>query len=164
MRPRICISVPMLLLSMLFVASCGKRPDLTEPTTFSSTSSISLGSTSPSAIAQRVNDFACPVISPFSVPIVVVVESDAAAGVVVTQLRMQFVDVSGARMPQVTMPAPLPITQFGSDLAATRAAQAFPVTLGIGCGTGHTGNLLIFVDTRDGLGRVGFGQTTVIVR
>ena len=163
MRPRICICGPMLFLSMLFIASCDARPDMTQPTTFSSASSISLGATSATAIAQRVSDFQCPAISPFSVPIVVVVQSNAAAGFVVTEMRLQFVDVSGARMPQVTLPAPLPTTQFGSALDATRAAQAFPVTLGIGCGTGHTGNLAIFVDTRDMLGRRGSAQTTVIV-
>jgi hypothetical protein len=161
MRPRTC--GPLLLVSLLFVSSCNDSGHSTRPTALISTASFSVGATSQTAIAQRVNDFRCPTISPFSVPIVVVVQSNSAEALVVTEMRLQFVDSSGARMPQVTLPAPLPTTQFGTALAETRAAQSFPITLGIGCDTGHTGNLVIIVDTRDALGHRGSGQTTVMV-
>ena len=163
MRPRICICGPLLLVSLLFVTSCNDSGHSTRPTALTSTASFSVGATSQTAIAQRVNDFRCPTISPFSVPIVVVVQSNSPDALVVTEMRLQFVDSSGARMPQVTLPAPLPTTQFGTALAEARAAQSFPFTLGIGCTTGHIGNLVIVVDTRDALGRRGSGQTTVMV-
>lgn len=163
MRPR--IHGPMLLVVALALASCNDsaRSNMTQPTTFAS-ASISLSTTSAVADAQRVNDFFCPSISPFNVPIVVLVQPSGPASVIVTEMRLQFVDTTGARMPQVTLPAPMPTAQFGTALADSRGAQAFPVTVGIGCGTGHAGTLSIFVDTRDALGRRGSGQTTVIVR
>jgi hypothetical protein len=163
MRP--CIHGSMLLVAALFIASCSDsdRESMTQPTSFNTVPAVSLSATSAIAVAQRVPDFFCPVISPFSVPLVVIVQPTGAASLVVTEMRLQFVDTSGARMPQVTLPAPLPTTQFGTALADARA-QSFPVTLGVGCGTGHTGSLSIFVDTRDERGHRGSGQTTVTVR
>jgi hypothetical protein len=77
---------------------------------------------------------------------------------------MQFFDTSGNSMPQVTLPAPVPTTQIGTALANARSAQAFAVTLGVGCGTGRKGNVVIVVETRDGLGRIGSGRATVSVQ
>lgn len=157
---------PILLVAALFTASCSDsaRSDMTQPTSFKANASVSLSATAATASAQSVSNFFCPTISPFNVPLVVVVTPSGPSSVIVTEMRLQFVDTSGTRMPQVTLPSPIPTTQFGTDLALSREAQAFPVTLGVGCGTGHTGNLSIFVDTRDALGHRGTGQTTVVVR
>jgi hypothetical protein len=163
MRPR--IHGPMLLVAILFIASCddNARSVMAQPTTFNTVPSVSLSGTAAMAFAQPVNNFLCPSISPFNVPIVVVVQPTGVVTVVVTEIRLQFVDTFGSRLPQVTLPAPLPTAQFGTALADARAAQSFPLTMGIGCGTGHTGSLSIFVDTRDPLGHRGSSQTTVMV-
>ena len=92
------------------------------------------------------------------------VQPPTGVSVVVTSIRAQFVDTSGAAAPQVTLPAPVPTTQFGSALEQARSGQAFALTVGIGCGTGNTGNMRILVETRDSQGRTGLGQATVGVR
>jgi len=61
------------------------------------------------------------------------------------------------------LPAPVPTTQFGSALEQARSGQSFPLTIGIGCATGTTGTVRIFVETRDSQGRTGMGQATVNV-
>jgi hypothetical protein len=162
---RLRVHGPVLLVAALCAASCDAQlsRSMTGPTESSTGLFVSLSGTSSTAFAQRVNDFRCPSISPFTVPIVVVVSPAGAAIPVVTQMRLQFIDQSGLRMPQVTLPAPIPTTEFGTALADSRA-QAFALSVGIGCDTGHTGNLVIVVDTRDALGHRGSSQTTVIVR
>jgi hypothetical protein len=77
---------------------------------------------------------------------------------------MQFTDSARVTMPPVTLTAPVPITQFGTALADTLADQRFSLNLGIGCGVGRSGTIVIHVDTRDAHGRTGSGQVSVIVR
>ena len=159
--------ISLLVVAAFLGASCGgtdAAPNLTQPTQLSSASSVAVSTTSPIAVAQRVTNPFCPSVAPFNVPLVIVVQPDGMVGVVVTAIRVQFFDTSGFGMPQVTLPAPVPTTQFGTALATARSGQAFPVTLGIGCGTGHTGNVQILVETRDSLGRTGLGRATVSVR
>ena len=136
----------------------------TQPSPTTSSSFVAVSTTSPIAVAQRIKNPFCPSVSPFSVPLVVVVQPPGGVSVVVTSIRVQFVDTSGAAAPQVTLPAPVPITQFGSALEQARSGQAFPLTVGIGCGTGNTGHVRILVETRDSQGRTGMGQATVGVR
>jgi hypothetical protein len=163
--------ISLLVIAAFLGASCGGTDaalNLTQPTpsTQSSSSplSVTVSTTSPIAIAQRVNNPFCPSVAPFNVPLVIVVQPNGAVGVVVTAIRVQFFDTSGTGMPQVTLPAPVPTTQFGTALDNARSGQAFPVTFGIGCGTEHTGTVQILVETRDAQGRMGFGRTTVSVR
>jgi hypothetical protein len=163
---RLCVHGPVLLVAAFFAASCDAAKatrNMTEPTTISTALSVSLNGTSSTAVAQRVSDFRCPSISPFTLPVLVMVDAKgAAAPSSVTEIRLQFTDQSGVRLPQVTLPAPVPTTQFGTALA--NSLKAFPVTLGIGCGSGHAGTLVIVVDMRDGRGHRGSAQTTVLVR
>jgi hypothetical protein len=153
-------------------ASCGgtdATSNLTQPSLSSSPLSAAplsaaVTTTSPIITAQRVNNPFCPSVAPFNVPLVVVVQPPGGVSVIVTAIRVQFVDTSGAAAPQVTLPAPVPTTQFGSALENSRSGQAFPLTVGIGCGTGQTGRMRILVDMRDSQGRTGMGQATVSVR
>ena len=116
------------------------------------------------AVAERVRNPFCPSVAPFNVPLVVVVQPRGGASVIVTAIRVQFFDTSGLGAPQVTLPAPVPTTQFGSALDIARSGQAFPVSIGIGCGTGRTGTMRIVVETRDSQGRTAMGEATVGVR
>ena len=163
MRHRISLLVVVAFLG----ASCGGTDAALNPTQPSpSTSPLSVGvsTTSPIAVAERVRNPFCPSVTPFNVPLVVVVEPPGGVSVVVTAIRVQFFDTSGAGAPQVTLPGPVPTTQFGSALDNARSGLAFPVTIGIGCGTGKTGTMRIVVETRDSQGRTAMGQATVGVR
>jgi hypothetical protein len=158
--------ISLLVVAAFLSASCSSGPDaapsLTQPTQSSSPLSVAVSTTSSMAVAERVNNPFCPSVAPFKVPFVIVVQPDG--GVIVTRIRLQFFDTSGAGMPQVTLPAPVPTTQFGTALTNARSGRFFPVTLGIGCGTGQTGNVQILVETRDAQGRIGSGRATVSVR
>ena len=160
--------ISLLVIATFLSASCSSGPEtaqnLTQPTQSSSPLSVAVSTTSSMAVAERVNNPFCPSVAPFKVPLVVVVQPDGGIGVVVTGIRMQFFDTSGAGMPQVTLPAPVPTTQFGSALEQSRSGQSFSLRIGIGCGTGTTGSMRIFVETRDSQGRTGTGQATVDVR
>ncbi len=148
-------------------ASCGGTDAVVNPTQPSPTTSalsVAVSTTSPIAVAQKIQNPFCPSVTPFSVPLVVVVQPPTGVSVVVTSIRAQFVDTLGAAAPQVTLPAPVPTTQFGSALEQARSGQSFRLTVGIGCGTGTTGNVRISVETRDSQGRTGMGQATVGVR
>jgi hypothetical protein len=157
--------ISLLVVAAFLFASCGGTDaalNLTQPTPSSNSLSVAVSTTSPLAVAERVTNPFCPSVTPFKVPLVIVVQPDG--GVVVTRIRLQFFDTSGAGMPQVTLPAPVPTTQFGTALTNARSGRFFPVTLGIGCGTGQTGNVQILVETRDAQGRIGSGRATVSVR
>ena len=156
-----------LVVAAFLGASCGGTDaalNLTQPTQSSNSLSVAVSTTAPMAVAERVSNPFCPSVTPFKVPLVIVVQPDGGVSVVVTSIRVQFFDTSGSSAQQVTLPAPVPTTQFGTALANARSAQVFPVTLGIGCGTGQTGNVQILVETRDAQGRTGSGRATVSVR
>jgi len=157
----------LLVVAAVLTASCSgtdATQNLTQPTSPGSALSVEVSTTSPIARAERVSNPFCPSVTPFKVPIVVVVEPGDGGIVFVTSIRVQFFDTSGTGAPQVTLPAPVPTTQFGSALDRARSAQSFPVTVGIGCGTGQTGRVQVFVEARDALGRTRSGMATVSVR
>ena len=163
MRHRISLLVVVAFLG----ASCGGTDaalNPTQPSPSASPLSVGVSTTSSMAVAERVRNPFCPSVAPFNVPLIVVVQPPGGVSVVVTAIRVQFVDTSGFGAPQVTLPAPVPTTQFGSALDNARSGQAFPVTIGIGCGTGKTGTMRIVVETRDSQGRTAMGQATVGVR
>ena len=159
--------MPLLVVVAFLSASCGGTDAVVNPTQPSPTASalsVAVSTSSPITVAQKVKNPFCPSVTPFSVPLVVMVQPPPGVRVVVTSIRAQFVDTSGAAAPQVTLPAPVPTTQFGSALEQARSGQSFALTIGIGCGTGTTGSVRIFVETRDSQGRTGMGQATVDVR
>ena len=158
--------ISLLVVAAFVGASCGGTDATLNPTqptqptlVTSSLSSVAVSTTSSMAVAQRVPNPFCPTVAPFNVPFVIVVRPNGAVGVIVTAIRLQFFDTSGARAPEVTLPAPVPTTQFGTALENAR----FPVTLGIGCVTGRIGNVQILVETRDSQGRTGLSRATVSV-
>ena len=126
-------------------ASCGGTDAVVNPTQPSPTTSalsVAVSTTSPIAVAQKIQNPFCPSVTPFSVPLVVVVQPPTGVSVVVTSIR----------------------AQFGRALEQARSGQSFPLTVGIGCGTGTTGSVRIVVETRDSQGRTGMGQATVGIR
>lgn len=138
----------------------------TNPTSFSTSAqaNVSFSTVSTTVSAVPVFNPSCPTVAPFRVPIFVLASPDGAPSLVVTQIQLQFTDTSGVQMPAVTLPAPVPITQFGDALEAARDALQFPVSLGIGCGVERFGTVVIIVEARDGHGRRHTGRMSVKVR
>jgi hypothetical protein len=155
------------LAATLAAASCGEvSMSPASPTKVDSptASTASISAQSHTVIAEPVSHSFCPSVAPFNAPFVIVVRPNGLPGLVVTRVRMQFTDSAGVAMPPVTLAAPVPITQFGTALAETLADQRFSLRLGIGCGVGRNGTIVIQVDTRDAQGRMGSGQVRVAVR
>ena len=157
--------LPLFAIGLLFAASCSTdaQLDLSTPTPIGADSQPTFTASQSVVSAQAVRDPFCPTVNPFSVPINLVVQA-GEVGLAVMQISARFTDTVGMQAPQVTLPAPVPTTQFGSALVAARSQRTFPLILGIGCGTGHIGTVVIFVDTRDDRGRTRSGQVTVVVR
>ena len=163
-----------LTLSLAFViaafvtSGCGNTGaavSTTAPTQVS-VDALTLSVNPPAVDAQQVKttfNF-CPAVSPFTVPVNLVVLANGTEALIVTQITIDFVDVFGVRMPQVTLPAPALTTQFGTALVQARSSRTFPLTLGVGCGTTHTGTMRIGVDTTDTRGRQSSGHIDVTVR
>jgi hypothetical protein len=159
--------ISLLVVAVSLSASCSGTDAVqspTQPTESGGALTVGVSTSSPIAVAERASNPFCPSVTPFKVPLVVVVQPTGGVSVVVTSIRLQFFDTSGAAAPQVTLPAPVPTTQFGSALASSRSGQSFPLTVGIGCGTGNQGTMQIVVETRDAQGRTGSGRATVSVR
>jgi hypothetical protein len=161
MQLRTC--TPLLILAGFLGTACSRtdaRVGLTQPTQFNGDSSVSVRATSATALAEPVNNAICPMVAPFQVRFGVIVEP--RGNVTVNAIRLQFTDIFGVRMPQVTLAAPLPTVQIGTELVQTRGLT-IPVNLGIGCGTRQRGTVRVTVETRDDHGREGSGMTTVSV-
>jgi hypothetical protein len=158
------VACVLLIGAALAAASCDDSKLLTSPATFAS-SAVSFDALSTTVVAQPVHNPFCPSVAPFTVPFVVVVRPNGALDLVVTQIRMQFIDSRGVRMPQVTLPAPVPTTQIGSALADARGDLRFALSMGIGCGVGRTGTIEVDLDTRDRRGQQhDSGHLTIDVR
>ena len=162
-------ALALLVGAALIAASCSDSNLPTTPTTFgvagssSSSSNVSISALSDNIVAQSVARPFCPTVSPFVVPFTVVVNSNGAVGVVVTSFRMQFTDIAGTHLPSVTIPAPVPIQEFGTELTNARDLR-FPLSMGIGCGVGRNGVIVVSFDATDRGGNKSSGQTKITVR
>jgi hypothetical protein len=163
------LTLALSLIAVLLAVSCSDSSLPTTPTTFgpagssSSPANVSISALSDNIVAQPVAGGFCPAVSPFSVPFIVVVNSNGDAGVVVTQFHMQFTDIAGTHMPSVTIPAPVPTQEFGTELTQARDLR-FPLSLGVGCGGGRAGTIVVGFDAHDRSGHMSSGQTRITVR
>jgi hypothetical protein len=154
------------LLCVALATACSD--DATSPTSPTTQASIeapraSFGLVSDTVVAQPLSYWQCPFTPPYAVPFVVFVQTDGDPHLAVTQFQLRFTDTRGMSMPMITLPAPVPTTQFGSALEESRALR-FPLSMGIGCGVGRSGNISVHFNTRDGRGRHGSGYLNVNVR
>jgi hypothetical protein len=154
------------LLCVTLTTACSD--DATSPTSPTTQASIeapraSFGLVSDTVVAQPLSYWQCPFTPPYAVHFVVFVQRDGEPQLVVTQFQLRFTDTQGMSMPMITLPAPVPTTQFGSALEASRDLR-FPLSMGIGCGVGRSGTISVHYNTRDGRGRHGSGHLSVSVR
>jgi len=169
---RASVLVASVLLTALLTASCSDtdaRLVATQPSGVDS-SQVVVSAMTATAAAQPVSNPFCPSVAQFNFSLDVIVRVVGSSPVVITGIRSQFTDSSGRRAPQVTLPmlpvtlpAPGPTLQFGSVME-TSSVRSFPVILGIGCGTGHRGTVVVIVETSDIHGRRVTEQVQVPVR
>jgi hypothetical protein len=155
-----------IVLAAFLTTSCGDmgtHVTTTGPTMIGAEAPV-VSATQSTVHAQPIGNPFCPTVAPFIVPFNIVVSVNGGVSLFITSFSLRFVDTSGHQAPAVTLPAPLPTTQFGTALVDARSGTTFPLTLGIGCGTGSTGTITVTVVTVDATGRQSSAQTTVIVR
>lgn len=160
------------VLIALLAASCSDtdaRLALTEPSSIG-TSAVKISAASATSSAQPVDDPACPVVTPFKVPLGVVISISGSSSVVITSIRTEFTDTTGRRAstvtvptPSVTLPAPGPTPVFGTPTGAL-FERTFPFVFDIGCETGPIGTAVIIVDGSDQRGRRFSERVSVAVR
>lgn len=155
----------------LLTASCSDtdaRQFATQPSQLR-TASLIVSPTSTTTVALPVSNAFCPKVAPFNVTLGVIVRAVGSSPVIITGVRFLFTDTSGRQAPQVTLPmppvtlpAPGPTIPIGSatDVGSTRT---FSAILGIGCGTGTQGSVVVVVDTLDSEGRPAAEQVKVLV-
>jgi hypothetical protein len=156
----------LLLGVVLFTASCSDtdaRLVTTGPSGIDS-ASLAVEPTSATAFAEPVGGSICPSVAPFNVRFGLSVTTTDWSSVIITGITAQFTDASGARAPQVTLPAPGPTPVFGSAMPPPGSARMFPLSVGVGCGTDIRGTLIVTVETSDRRGRRGAQHVTIAVR
>ena len=170
---RASLFVSTALFACLLSASCSDTSDrlgVTQPTDVSE-SKLTVEAITPNVVAHAGRDSGCPTVSPFNVGIGVLVRATGDSTIIITGISMQFTDSFGIRAPlipvpgfPVTLPAPGPTQQFGlSTPELLQRSRRFTLDMGIGCGTGKRGTIVVFVDTIDGRGRRGTERVSVTV-
>jgi hypothetical protein len=157
-------AVASLVLAALLLTSCGDTEVgvmATGPTTV--VQPASFGAAPTTVFAQPVLNPFCPAVPPFRGLLNLSVRAGTLR-LFINEIRLQFVDITGTRMPQITLPAPVMTTQFGSALVEARQTRVFPLSFGLGCLTGRQGTMTVIVITRDQNGVPGSGQISVFVR
>ena len=161
------LACALLLGAAVASASCEKKYP-TEPITFGynplGLTAVTFSAQSSTVFAQPVSNARCPQVAPFNVPFVVVMNPNGATGVVVTGFNVRFTDSAGNSAAEILLPAPIPVTPFGSALADARGDRFFNLTTGIGCGVGQTGSIVVVVDTSDDQGHKGSSKVHFNVR
>ena len=148
---KLTVFSPIVLALCLVTACDDAKSNVAEPTAVVAVASLSADVTAGRPLVDSSGDRSCPA---FTIPLVLSVRA-GGLDVSVTDVTMRFIDSSGIPMPQVTLPAPIPTTQIGSDLIAARSVRSIPLLMPIGCTAVRTGTVIVVVGTRDGRGRRG---------
>lgn len=136
-----------LLWAFLATACDDARSTVAGPTSFD-TAGVSADVTAGTPVADTGGESGCPA---FAIPLDLRVRT-GGLDVALTDVTMRFVSSSGVAMPNVTLPAPVPTTQVGSDLIAARSVRTIPLFIPIGCTDHPAGTVIVVIGTRDGRG------------
>lgn len=134
---------------VLPLVGCESRQAPTVPTALESNANVSVTAVSAVAATPQQSGFSCPSRPPFTATIDVFVVAGNVS-LFVTGITTEFVDQNGVS--SVTLPAPVPTTQFGSTLVQARASVTLPVNVSFGCGTTKTGTVAMTVNLTDANG------------
>jgi hypothetical protein len=147
---KIMVFSPLVLAACLVTACDNTKSNVAEPTALAA-AGVSADVTAGAPVADSAGNRSCPA---FTIPLKLTLRA-GGLDIAVTDVTMRFVDSSGIPMPPVTLPAPVPTTQIGSDLIAARSARTIPLAISIGCTAHPAGTVVVVVGTRDGRGRRG---------
>ena len=165
-------TAPLAILALLLTPACDRSDapvTATAPLSLQAETSpfgtAPLARIRPSAVtAQLIGHAVCPELHPFLVTANLVLHSHDGGSMFLREVRMRFIDSAGIPGPQVTLPAPLPIRQFGTALTDARGDQMFPLDFRFGCGTRRTGTIIVIVHARDKHGLDHNGEIRLSVR
>lgn len=125
----------------------------TGPVALRAGASTTFATIQPSIVSAHPNGLgACPQVQPLRAMLNLNVHADDV-DVRLREIRLQFFDTGGLAAPQVTLPAPVMTTQFGTALVQARSARSFALDFSFGCGTGRRGTIVVVVHTQDARGR-----------
>lgn len=136
-----------LLCAFLATACDDGKSTVAGPTSFDA-AGVSADVTAGAPVADTGVRDGCPA---FAIPLDLKVRT-GGLDVALTDVTMRFVSSSGA-MPDVTLPAPVPTVQFGSELIAARSVRTIPLVVPIGCTAHPAGTVVVVIGTRDGRGQ-----------
>jgi hypothetical protein len=105
----------------------------------------------------------CPSVPPFFTDFTLFVHGDPFVETTLGEIRMTFVDRSGLRAPELTLPNTILTRRFGSLLIPAGGTRQFPLDAGFGCTTGRFGTLHLLVTTLRRGGHHSSGLVTVPV-
>jgi len=162
-----------LVLAAFVVTACdNNKSTVAEPTPINAVG-VSADVRVAAAVFDPVSDRSCRALT---IPLDLTVRAGDLA-VALTGVSMRFESSSDVPGPQSASPAPLsppapiptngapvPTTQFGSELMAARSVRTFALGLPIGCITNPNGTVIVIVGTRDGFGRRGSVEARTSVR
>lgn len=140
----------LILVAALVATGCETTHHPTVPTALEMSEGPSVAA-EVSVPAQQGTFVSCPGNPPFAATIGVVITA-GSTNVFLTSITSQFVDRNRINLPAITLSAPIPTAQFGSNLVAARSTFTFPVNVRFGCGTASTGTILMTVLLTDANG------------
>jgi hypothetical protein len=151
------LAVVTILAASLAAAGCSKSDEdvtLTGPSALQVGSGAEIATLTPTVTAIQLSGTArCPDVHPLRIRPNLTIRSVDEDTLFINEIRMRFTDRFGVTAPQVTLPAPVLTTQYGTALINAREARTFPLDFNFGCGTGRTGTLAVLIVLRDGRGR-----------
>lgn len=166
-------AVVALLAASLLVAGCDDDDEDDDPAVAGPTA-IQVGSWSladapivtadpPTITSQPIDSGPpCPAAGPFRAGFNLVIRTGNVS-VVLTTVNLRFTDTFGITPQQVTLPMPVPTTQFGTELVQARSTRIFPFDFRFGCGTSRSGTAMVTVTTRDERGRTATNEVRLTV-
>jgi len=166
---RLRVVIP--ILSIAAMSACrgtGVEPSSANPANIHGSVSIEAASPEVQAVPASVSGhgvFRPPSeCTPFVAPVGLVVRSNRHVRVFVREIRTRVsAGPTQITLPQVTLPAPLLIKEFGSNLVEARSQRLFPLHVTVGCGN-RTATVDVDVDSDDEQGGRYSGRVSVRVR
>jgi len=146
---------------LLVSCSSGMPASPTKASPFGGASAVKITAQAISSGQAIAPPRGCPVATPLVMPFLVTVTPTGGVAIAVTTVTTQFSGTGNITAPPVTLPAPIPTTQFGTALQQSKDPVSF--SLGV-CRSALPGTVTIVVGTVDTFGVNSTGTVMVAVR